>query len=216
MNRRETALHLIRDTESGIRALVEAALAERHYEDVSYLASLASSLSGLTKTADSRDVLETQSTVSLSKVEQSASLLPTQEKQFAGSKPSKAPFRKVYPIFEREGDRLVKVGWSKKDRAAYEHRVPRNVVRIVAEALAAAMTEHPSLRMDQVLPIRDGNGAEVPSYQAYLVLAWLRDLGVIVRQGNDGYALAQGRSDLDDIDELWNHTTERGDGHAVQ
>ena len=48
-----------------------------------------------------------------------------------GEKGRRALRARDYPRFERERDRLVKVGWSKRDRRSYEHRAPREVVEVV-------------------------------------------------------------------------------------
>jgi len=63
--------------------------------------------------------------------------------------------------------------------------------------------------MDEVLPVELQDGTEVPSYQAYLVLAWLRERGTVQRQGNDGYKLARKNLSADMIVELWAQTPER-------
>ena len=53
--------------------------------------------------------------------------------------------------------------------------------------------------MEDVLPLFDADsGREVPSYQAYLVLAWLRSAGVVVQHGRQGYSLEKG-TDLDAV-----------------
>ncbi len=92
---------------------------------------------------------------------------------------------KQYPRFVRSEDRLVKVGWSKRDSAEYEHRASEVSVRAVVAALRDLGSREFS--MDQLMPVDDGNGAEVPSYQVYLIVAWLRALGAVRREGRGGY-----------------------------
>jgi hypothetical protein len=51
--------------------------------------------------------------------------------------------------------------------------------------------------MEEVLPLNNpGDGSELPSYQVYLSLAWLRAEDLIVQHGRQGYSLPPG-SDLE-------------------
>jgi hypothetical protein len=114
---------------------------------------------------------------------------------------------KEYPRFERQSDRLIKVGWSKKDRAEYEHRTDKDIASAVSLYLAEARIEK-TFRMDDLLPIGiEGN--EVPLYQAYLVLAWLRDRGLIGKQGKDGYRWLVGDFDEPAFEAAWGSTPRR-------
>ena len=42
---------------------------------------------------------------------------------------------KTLPRFERDGERIVKVSWSKRAKAEYEHRAPRDVVFSLLDAI---------------------------------------------------------------------------------
>ena len=63
--------------------------------------------------------------------------------------------------------------------------------------------------MDQILPLRKKDGSETPSYQAYLVLAWLRSLDIVERKGEGGYALADVAVDNEMLTRLWDSIPER-------
>ena len=108
-----------------------------------------------------------------------------------------------YPRFERDGDRLIKIGWSKRDERVYEHRAPRETVFVVTSALSSKRSKK-VFTMDQVLPLNDNAGHEIPSYQAYLASAWLRSIGVVQRRGKDGYAVANGSLESSKVERLWN------------
>lgn len=109
-----------------------------------------------------------------------------------------------YPRFERDGDKLVKVGWSKKNKAAYEHRAPREAVIAFARHLSGSVQAGKLFAVEDLLPVPDlAGGGELPAYQVYLALAWLRQVGAIDKRGRDGYVLRQ--SGLNDamLDEHW-------------
>ena len=98
---------------------------------------------------------------------------------------------KQYPQFYRDGEALVKVGWSRKSREEYEHKAPKAAVLAVAAALADAGRAKRRITMEKVMPVRDAaSNADVPDYQVYVTLAWLRELNVVVQHGRQGYTLA--------------------------
>ena len=96
-----------------------------------------------------------------------------------------------YPQFHRSGDRLVKVGWSRSKQATYQHRCPTSVAFALADALATGFGEGRPFKMDQVFPLRDETGREMPSYQIYLALALLRARGLVTSKGRQGFAVVE-------------------------
>jgi hypothetical protein len=95
-----------------------------------------------------------------------------------------------YPTFLREGDVLVKIGWSKSDRRTYEHRAPRHAIDLLVGALTQAGASGQWFTTEDLLPLRDPQErSDVPDYQSYLVLAWLRKENLIVQHGRQGYSL---------------------------
>ena len=96
-----------------------------------------------------------------------------------------------YPQFLRFGGDLIKVGWSKKLRTEYEHKSPTEVVDLLAATLANLGSDGRRFTMEEVLPhmkLRDG--LDVPTYQTYLCLAWLRDAGLLHQHGRQGYSVS--------------------------
>lgn len=96
---------------------------------------------------------------------------------------------KAYPKFAREDDKLIKIGWSKRTKQEYEHKAPRAAV----DAFIAHLRQHTKadriFKIDDLLPVPDpANDGDLPAYQVYLVLAWLRDLGTVDKHGRDGYS----------------------------
>jgi hypothetical protein len=112
-----------------------------------------------------------------------------------------------YPRFERDGDRLIKIGWSKKAREQYEHRAPRDAVVAFVQSLSNVKLGA-TFAIESLLPIADVSGEELPSYQVYLVLAWLRSVGLIEKKGRDGYVMRT-RPDQHAIDSNWEELPKR-------
>lgn len=107
----------------------------------------------------------------------------------------------IYPRFARMGDRLVKIGWSKRDRAEYEHRAEKFAVSAVVSALRRFGSRE--LTIDSLTPVHDKHGTEIPSYQVYLVVAWLRACGAVEKAGRGGYVLNPERLTVAAVNELW-------------
>jgi hypothetical protein len=125
----------------------------------------------------------------------------------AGTAALQSPRRrspKDYPRFARDGERLVKIAWSKRERAEYEHRAPRHVVQNLIDAVRKKKGEGKLFEAADILPVKDSaTRQEIPSYQTYLALAWLRHVGLISKKGRDGYVLKSAATSPDRIAELW-------------
>lgn len=108
-----------------------------------------------------------------------------------------------YPRFLREGENLVKVGWSKSAKAEYEHKSPKGVLAVLTAALTSANGRR--VAMDKVLPLKDpATGSSFPDYQSYVCLAWLRSVGLVIQHGRQGYSLPKGAELEKSVESHWN------------
>ena len=115
-----------------------------------------------------------------------------------------------YPKFFREGDNLVKVGWSKRLREEYTHKAPKAAVFATTAAISRAGAGRKRVVMEQIIPIPGLHGSSnVPDYQAYITLAWLRKLNSVVQHGRQGYTLANGSLNDEAVEKLWNSIPSR-------
>lgn len=205
--RMDQALKCVAKCEADIRALIEQALDARQYEQIPALANLAAAVAGLVAAEKSEPSLTYNLSPDMSSDAVTPSVANAPPPIIAVSR--RIPKSNKYPKFERTRDRLVKIGWSKKDRSEYEHKVPYDIAGVVLSALSAKLNEVEYLKMDDLIPLDDKSGQEIPSYQTYLVIAWLRDIGVVEKQGNDGYHFADMERTRLDLESLWQQTTER-------
>jgi hypothetical protein len=155
------------------------ALDARAYDDVAAIASISRRLHGLV----GRDAEETNDFADEVNLGDGSTAQRGSTRRRVRARRQKG----AYPKFLRDGDRLVKVGWSKKEQAEYQHRAPRKAIDALVVALAGVGADE--FAMDSILPIVDDHGAEVPSYQAYLGLAWLRSWGAVRRESRGGYVV---------------------------
>jgi hypothetical protein len=190
------AIKVIRRAEDELRAQAQRALTEGRYRDVAIIARLADDLAQLAE----RESLSNGSTVDATNP-----VVPCPNRSSV-SRRSQVMERnpKSFPRFEREGERLVKVAWSKRDRSHYEHKAPFNVVNLLIAAIRSKKGVGARFTAPDVLPLIDPrSGTEIPSYQSYLALGWLRHEGVVVKYGRDTYSLKPMAATEAHIAELW-------------
>ena len=199
-----------------LRDLISRALAEQRYGDVKEIADLADRLaqhlSGngihLSIAAAPPRTIEAPVPVEAPTAE---SPQASSSRVIAKTRPQKATVktrRKTrvksgYPKFVRDEDRLVKIGWSKKNREEYEHRVPREAVLTLLRHLNGSVEEAKVFDIEGLLPVQDGTGEDVPGYQIYVVVAWLREAGVIEKKGRDGYFIRDKSVLSGELNNLW-------------
>ncbi|CAG0948049.1 hypothetical protein ANRL1_04871 [Anaerolineae bacterium] len=110
----------------------------------------------------------------------------------------------AYPYFLRDGDKLVKIAWSAKDKKEYEHRAPRTAIGSLIEVIGKKVGARKLFLVDDILPVPDESGdGKLPTYQVYLVLAWLRECGVIEKVGRDQYKLSEASENERTIKKSW-------------
>lgn len=95
-----------------------------------------------------------------------------------------------YPRFARQGDQLVKIGWSKKQKKEYQHKAPHSAVQALLDHLRKHTQDGQRFTIEELLPVPDpDNDGEMPTYQVYLGIAWLRCMGVLNKHGREGYSV---------------------------
>lgn len=199
---------VLADAENYLRDLMQRELRAQRYAEVAELAGMADVLArlarGNSESAVANHSPTPRSARSAAPVRKTAS---QQSKRKISSKSVAA--KRDYPRFERDGDKLVKVGWSKKARKEYEHRSPRSAALAFTEHVGAKTTKGKIFTIEDLLPLQDATGEELPSYQVYLALAWLRQAGAVEKKGRDGYVRVADPLDGSVFDLMWNQIPER-------
>ena len=65
------------------------------------------------------------------------------------------------------------------------------------------MDEAKVFDIEGLLPVQDGAGEDIPGYQIYVVIAWLREAGVIEKKGRDGYVIRDKSVLSGELNDLW-------------
>lgn len=187
MTYRDQTRKILKEAEESLRALVAGAAAEGEYDAIVELARTASAIEALR--------------VSGQEVSSESTIANVATKN-ASSRPRSKGARKAYPEFFRANEFLVKVGWSKRHRAEYEHRAPRAALVALASALEKR-SKHTRFSSDDIFPLQDSKNDDIPGYQGYVCLAWLVFIGAVERQGRQGYRILAKRPLRDVIEQQW-------------
>lgn len=100
------------------------------------------------------------------------------------------PKKGDYPRYQVADGSLFKIGWSKKKNAQYIHRVPISAVKNISSALEQLSVSEEPVSSEQILESNALKEAgNPPSYQVYVVLAFLKERGVITSIGREGFRL---------------------------
>lgn len=180
----DRAIKRIAQCESEFRKLLAEAADAGDYDSVLKLTSWAKQLAALTA-APQRDLLLNKSEISQAQLKRTTK-------------------RNEYPRFGRRGDALVKVGWSKREKKEYEHKAQRRVVDLLIRTLVPTGESGRIFQSTDILPLTDPNDeTEVPSYQVYLMLAWLRSIALLDQHGRQGYSVPNVRELPTAVESAW-------------
>jgi hypothetical protein len=183
---------ILRTAEKSIQELVTDASKSGDYDEVVLLASIAQTLRDLQSRESLADGAGGKNLGYASSP--MTAVNPAVARSGPGGKrtPKKKKGVPSYPRFFRQGDNLVKIGWSKKSRTEYQQKAPFSVLGSLVCALVKAAHDGRIVSMEKVLPIMDEQaGTELLSYQVYLCLALLRDRGLVVQHGRQGYSVGE-------------------------
>jgi hypothetical protein len=206
---------VVEKAERELRQLLSEAAAAGEYDSVVTLADWARQLAAFGGQVPSPVNLTAANGVAAVAPRQPAVPAETSSSQRAPKGRSKKKAKRTsrngdYPKFLREKDELVKIGWSKSEKAPYEHKAPKTVIGLLAQALIRAGRGGRRFSTDEILPLKQSAGdGEVPSYQAYLALAWFRVESLVTQHGRQGYSLPEGINLTDEAERRWGNLPAR-------
>lgn len=184
-----SAVRLLESCEKNLRELVSKAAARGDYAAVIRITSWAKVVRDLAE--DAKGEPGADSDYSNRASSQGSAVQP---KSSGSSAKLRSPKPPGYPKFYRNGDELIKLGWSKRDRAEYQHKASPGVLTSLVSKLSAIGASGRIFSAENIMPLTNSEGSQVPDYQAYLCLAWLRTEGLVQQHGRQGYTLANGEN----------------------
>lgn len=110
----------------------------------------------------------------------------------SSAKPKRRVRKGEYPKFHVENGYLVKVGWSKKAKEEYVHKLPRETYDALLEIISRRASESPEqFTAEEILQACEQLPESVPNYHVYLALGFLQDNGILKKHGRRGYTAQQ-------------------------
>jgi len=187
MDTLQRTLKILNDSEAALAALAGEAAKEASYDAAAFLIDLAKDVANLA--SKGRTQLDPAAKTSIQQTTGHRATTPTFT-SMAYFPIKGRPKKGQYPKFLREGNNLVKLGWSPSEKAEYEHKSPRKTLPLLIVAINKIGSNGKRFSMDKVLPLVDPtDGNRVPDYQVYLCLAWLKNLRFLTQHGRQGYSL---------------------------
>jgi hypothetical protein len=218
MNYLEKATAALVQAEEDLRSLVSQAAAANKWDEVASIAGLASRLRAVLEACGvpisivpSED--ETEKAPSYRTAREPASLTPSSATPERRGRPRGIRGQR-YPLFIRDAQSLIKIGHSKKGaKTEYEHRAPKSVLELLTATIMRVGAARARFALDDVIPLIDTEReAEVPTYQVYLCIAWMRKQELITQHGRQGYSIRRLSGFSDDVSKAWLVTPERREG----
>lgn len=196
----KAARQVLSQAEERLRALVSDAAATGDYTTVVQIADWARSIAGLFKSTASAEVERQPSP----KTPASS----TSPKKQARPRPQAASHG-GYPRFFRQGNQMIRVAWSKREKKEYIHKTPYPILKNLADALCRVGVEGRIFTTGDFLPMRDDEKNEVPAYQTYVGIALLKQAGLIDQHGRQGYSIPRLAQLKDALEAVWRKLPEQ-------
>jgi hypothetical protein len=196
----QQAIETLANAEATLKRLIGEAAECAEYSSVAKLARWASSIGAL---CSEEHATKKISLTKLSDAQEGQTSSANVFKSKTPSKTSRHSKRHSYPLFAKSGDVLVKIAWSKSSKSEYKQKSPQTVIKILAESLAHHAKSNAVVSMDNILPLKIDDESEIPNYQVYISLAWLRQIGAVKQNGRQGYTVGMLDGLIQKIDAAW-------------
>ncbi len=203
-------VELIRKAESGVQKVIADAAGDGDYDAIEKARQIAIELKqladGFTPTASDMVGDGTAAKKSLAVRRVDATEMPVKTNLNHVGSARRKPQRggKVgYPRFEARNGTLYRIGWSKKQKKEYVHKVPRSSFDTIIDLLGRISVEFDTpVPAESVIDALDDDTREsIPTYQVYAVMMYLRQIDAIKQAGRDGYHIPADISQRKDT--LW-------------
>lgn len=194
MNIENEALAILQNAEKDLRRLIAQAATAGDYSGTVKVAGWAKTITDLIR-------MSTQSTGSSIQGTSQAEIRKTERVARHLSKSPKE--RSRYPRFLQANGNLIRVAWSSREKKEYQHKAPRTVVDALVLVLQRNGKDGRIFTTDTILPIHDGNDNEIPNYQSYVCISWLKQIGLIDQHGRQGYSIPRIADLPKNVESLW-------------
>lgn len=194
------AITMLKEAEGRLRRLMQDEISSGSYSELPALASLADGISSLIDRAGTPTKgKEVDNNAPAPPMDETARQTRQKHRKQGQTKKGGTPSANgakrnhKYPYFEICDDRIGKVGWSKKNREEYRHYAPVSAAAALAEHVDKTQQSGRVWTVEDLGAVVDAEAGEaLPSYQLYLVIAWMRSADLLTKQGRSGYVASGG------------------------
>lgn len=172
-------LEILKRTEEELREAMAEAARAGEYRDVDICRSVAVNIKELCERISGDGIKSSK----LTEEKEGPASRKEQKKVARRGKPEGLPRIEI-----RKGS-LYRIGWSKKQKEEYEHKVPRTAFDTIVNTMSALAKEGRGPFMAEAIIEKISTTTEdsMPAYQVYVVLAALREWNLISQVGREGY-----------------------------
>lgn len=175
---------ILKDTEDRLRELIAAAARLGDYDGIDVARAVAGRVRDIASehaSSATTNVCELNANGATSAATSVATASPRDRRRIRGE----------YPRFAVEAGVLHKVGWSKKDRQEYVHKVPKEAYELVLRGIGdSSHSRKGPFSSDELVKRLQSREPVVPAYQVYVTLALLRSRKIVEKKGREGYLSA--------------------------
>jgi len=99
--------------------------------------------------------------------------------------------KNIYPKYKIDHNSLVRIGWSKKDKREYSHKVSKDIYDQTIETIEKlTKTSKGPFAAEAIIDnINKESQSTIPAYQVYVVIGFLKDKDCIKQIGREGYSI---------------------------
>ena len=97
----------------------------------------------------------------------------------------------------------MRIAWSKRQKKEYTHKAPYSVLQALVKTMADLGKDGRIFSTDDILPVCGSDGTEVPTYQAYVGIALLKQTSLIDQHGRQGYSIPRLAEFKDAVGSVW-------------
>jgi hypothetical protein len=172
-------LNYLSKAESGLREVIAQAAGAGDYRGVDIAKNVAVQLS---------DIMQRLKTPTITR-----NIEMSKDEHALKREESKASNRKKdYPKFEVRNSSISRIGWSKKEKCEYTHKVPVIVFERTVEAMDSLSKSGtgPFTAEKIINKANEMQTEPIPSYQVYVVIGLLRENNCVKQVGREGYYLS--------------------------
>ena len=198
-----TAIATLRDAEARLRDDTARAATVGAYDSVIVISGWAKTLQALLSQVNNDDLPRVAAESAVFSSMSRAKIHVVKSHRERGNGKERGTTSSLESCFTRDADFLVKTALARESGAQYEHRAPEEVIFAAANCLSEWRPSQKLLTAERLLGDCQKRVATAVSYQLYVALGWLTQLGLVRKHGRSGYSVPSPATLPHDVRRAW-------------